>query len=119
MTMHTRVTQGQMNSLKLQTINAMFTVFDREVEARDARKADLARKLHSSRETLRTVVLELRRAENVFLKSDRSAPEAEEILANAVNELRRARRQMNRLDTVDTGASRAIDLLRQLAPALK
>lgn len=47
MTMHTRVTQGQMNSLKLQTINAMFTVFDREVEARDARKADLARKLHS------------------------------------------------------------------------
>lgn len=119
MTMHTRVTQGQMNSLKLQTVNAMFTVFDREIEARDARDPDLARKLYSSRETLRTVVLELRRAEVAFRKSDRSAEDAEAILADAVRELRNARRQMSRLDTVNTGASRAIDLLRQLPPALK
>ncbi len=119
MTIHTRMTQGQMNSLKLQTVNAMFTVFDREIEARDARNAELARKLYTSRETLRTVVLELRRAEVAFLKSDLPPSDAEEILADAVRELKYARRQMKRLETVNTGATRAIDLLRQLPPALR
>ncbi len=119
MPQHSRVTQGQLNSLKLQTVNAMFTVFDREIEARDARDTDLARRLYSSRETLRTVVLELRRAEAAFLKSDRPVAHAEEILGDAVQEVRKARRKLNEMDTVDDGASQVIDLLRRLPPALK
>lgn len=116
---HTRITQGQMNSLKLQAVNALFTVFDREIEARDARDADLARKLYSNREKLRTVMLELRRAEATFLKSHQPVSVAEQVLTDAAKEMKGLLKLMQTLNTVDSGAAQAITLLRNLPPQLK
>jgi hypothetical protein len=108
-----------MNSLKLQTLNALFTVFDREIEARDARDAQAAQRLYKNREKLRTVVLELRRAEAVFNKSEQPVCHAEGVLQDAANSMKHALRLMQRPTTVYDGASQAISLLRGLPVALK
>lgn len=123
---HSRATRAHLSSLKLQTVNALFAIYDAEIAARDAHDADLAGRLYQAREKLRLLVLEIRRAEAAHLKARRPLPEAEAVWAGAAGEMRalvRALRRQGRArpvgkDTAET-AARAVTLLGDLTNRLK
>lgn len=119
MTKHSPKTRGHFNSLKSQTINALFAIYDLEIKARDKGDAKSASDLFDARETLRKRLLDIRRAEIAFLLSEASTTTAEgrlgEITADLKRNVHKLRRVRDALETATEIAGllgRLVDLVR-------
>lgn len=115
MTPHSPRTRGRFQSIRLRTLRILFSIHDREIEARDLRQSDLAHKLYSARERIRALLLELRRAERVFSASGASRETAEINLQELVLALDDIEKRLQRPETALRGAHDAVDVLTDMA----
>lgn len=115
MTPHSPRTRGGFQSLRLRTLRILFSIHDREIEARDLRQCELAHKLYSNRERIRALLLELRRAERVFSTSRIPTETAETILQELVSALEHIEKMLKQPETALPGSRDAVELLTDLA----
>lgn len=118
MTKLTKIAKSQFDDLKLAYVQALYATYEREINARDAGRLDLARHLYDNREKFLSLFLELRRAENVFVKSLRPEEEILGVLRGVSLTLQDAMRKLESPDSVRQASDQIVRLLTNLSDRL-
>lgn len=110
---------AQFTDIKLQVVQALYSTYDREIAARDAGDANLARCLYDNRTKIMARFLELRRAEVVYQMSDRTADAQTVVLNQIVAALQRGLDDLADLQRAQQGSDRVVAVLTNLSDQLR
>lgn len=119
MTKLTKSAKAQFDDLKLAYVQALYATYEREINARDAGRLDLARHLYDNREKFLSLFLELRRAENVFARSERPEEEIVGVIGNVARVLKAAIVTLETPDLERQGSDQIVQLLTNLSDRLR
>lgn len=119
MTDSTKGTQACFDDLKLNAITALYSIYDREIAARDAGSVSLARHLFSNREKLMALFLEMRRAEIVFALSDQPIAAQHGVLKSVSLSLKNSIDNLKDINGARKGSDQAVKVLTNLSERLR
>ena len=119
MTDLTKGTQACFDDLKLKAIAALYSIYDREIAARDAGSVNLAHHLFRNREKLMASFLEMRRAEIVFALSDRPIAAQQNVLKSVSLSLKNGIDNLKDIDGARKGSDQAVQVLTNLSERLR
>ena len=105
--------------MKLKSFHALYSIYDYEIAARDAGNVGLARHLYENREKLMARFLELRRAELVYAKSEKSVESQDAALKRIITSLQNSIDGLIDLDQARDASDRIVRVLTNLSDRLR